>query len=32
LLAVAKIVFFSVVLVGGGMLLYALGRRRARLD
>jgi glutamate:GABA antiporter len=30
-LAVAKVVFFSVVLIGGGMLLYALGRRRARL-
>ena len=29
-LAVAKVVFFSVLLIGGGMLLYALGRRRAR--
>lgn len=31
-LAIAKVVFFSVVLIGGGMLLYSLGRRRARLD
>jgi len=31
-LAVAKVVFFSVLLIGGGMLLYAVGRRRARLD
>jgi len=30
LLAVAKIVFLSVLLIGGGMLLYAVGRRRAR--
>jgi amino acid transporter len=30
LLAVAKVAFFSVVLVGGGMLLYAVGRKRAR--
>jgi amino acid transporter len=30
LLAVAKVVFFSVVLIGGGMLLFALGRRRPR--
>src|SRR5271169_4633024 len=31
LLAVAKIVFLSVLLIGGGMLLYAVGRRRARV-
>jgi amino acid transporter len=30
-LAVAKIIFFSVLLIGGGMLLYAAGRRRARV-
>jgi len=30
-LAVAKVVFFSVLLIGGGMLLYAAGRRRARI-
>jgi amino acid transporter len=30
-LAVAKVVFFSVLLIGGGMLLYAVGRRRARI-
>jgi len=29
-LAVAKVIFFSVVLIGGGMLLYVVGRRRAR--
>jgi glutamate:GABA antiporter len=29
LLAVAKVVFFSVLLIGGGMLLYAVGRKRA---
>jgi len=28
---VAKIVFLSVLLIGGGMLLYAVGRRRARV-
>jgi len=28
-LAVAKVVFFSVLLIGGGVLLYAVGRRRA---
>jgi len=32
LLAVAKVLFFSVVLIGGGVLLYALGRIRARAD
>ncbi len=33
LLAVAKVVFFSVVLIGGGMLLYAVGEKacQARL-
>ncbi len=31
-LAVAKVVFFSALLIGGGVLLYALGRRRATLD
>ena len=31
-LAVAKVIFFSVVLIGGGVLLYELGRRRAKLD
>ena len=31
LLAVAKVVFFSVLLIGGGMLLYAVGRRRSRV-
>jgi amino acid transporter len=31
-LAVAKVVFFSVLLIGGGALLYAVGRRRARVD
>ncbi|HEY4960705.1 MAG TPA: APC family permease [Terriglobales bacterium] len=30
-LAVAKVVFFSVLLIGGGMLLYAVGRTRSRL-
>jgi amino acid transporter len=30
-LAVAKVVFFSVLLIGGGMLLYAVGRRRSRV-
>ena len=30
LLAVAKVVFFSVLLIGGGVLLYAIGRRRTR--
>jgi amino acid transporter len=30
-LAVAKVVFFSVLLIGGGMLLYAVGRKRARI-
>jgi amino acid transporter len=30
-LAVAKVVFFSVVLIGGGMLMYALGRKRANM-
>jgi len=29
-LAVAKIVLLSVLLIGGGMLLYAVGRRRAK--
>ena len=29
LLAVAKVVFFSVVLIGGGVFLYIVGRRRA---
>ena len=29
LLAVAKVVFFSVVLIGGGVLLYTVGKRRA---
>ncbi|HEY4930853.1 MAG TPA: hypothetical protein VII23_04710, partial [Terriglobales bacterium] len=29
-LAVAKVVFFSVLLIGGGMLLYVVGRRRSR--
>jgi glutamate:GABA antiporter len=29
-LAVGKVVFFSVLLIGGGMLLYALGKRTAR--
>jgi glutamate:GABA antiporter len=29
-LAVGKVVFFSVLLIGGGMLLYAVGRKRAR--
>jgi amino acid transporter len=29
-LAVAKVVFFSVLLIGGGMLLFALGRKPAR--
>ncbi len=29
LMAVAKVVCFSVVLVGGGVLLYAVGKRRA---
>jgi amino acid transporter len=29
-LAVAKVVFFSIVLIGGGMLLYAVGRKRVR--
>ncbi len=29
-LAVGKVVFFSVLLIGGGMLLYASGKRRAR--
>lgn len=28
-LAVAKVVFFSVLLIGGGVLLYAVGKRRA---
>ena len=32
LLAVAKVIFFSVVLIGGGVLLYAVGRRRAKAD
>ena len=31
LLAVAKVVFFTVLLIGGGMLLYAVGRRRSRV-
>jgi len=31
-LAVAKVVVFSIVLVGGGVLLYAVGRKRARVD
>ena len=31
LLALAKVVFFSVLLIGGGMLLYAVGRRRSRV-
>ncbi|HEY4934218.1 MAG TPA: APC family permease [Terriglobales bacterium] len=30
-LAVAKVVFFSVLLIGGGMLLYAVGKRRSRV-
>jgi glutamate:GABA antiporter len=30
LLAVAKVVFFSIVLIGGGVLLYAMGKQRAR--
>jgi amino acid transporter len=30
-LAVAKVVFFSVLLIGGGMLLYAVGKRTAKL-
>jgi amino acid transporter len=30
-LAVAKVVFFSVLLIGGGMLLYAVGSRRSRV-
>ena len=30
-LAVAKVVFFSVLLIGGGMLLYAVERRRSRV-
>jgi amino acid transporter len=30
-LAVAKIIFFSVLLIGGGMLLYAVGSRRSRV-
>lgn len=29
--AVAKVIFFSVLLIGGGALLYAVGRRRARI-
>jgi amino acid transporter len=29
-LAVAKVIFFSVLLIGGGMLLYAVGRRRPK--
>jgi amino acid transporter len=29
-LAVAKVIFFSVLLIGGGVLLYVVGRRRAR--
>jgi len=32
LLAVAKVVVFSVVLIGGGMILYTVGKRRARLN
>ena len=31
-LAVAKVVSFSVLLVGGGVLLYVVGRRRARVS
>jgi amino acid transporter len=31
-LAVAKVVFFSVLLIGGGVLLYAVGRRRRPAD
>jgi amino acid transporter len=31
-LAVAKVVFFSVLLIGGGVVLYAVGRRRAELE
>jgi amino acid transporter len=31
-LAVAKIVFFSVLLIGGGVLLYGIGKRRAALS
>jgi len=31
-LAVAKVIFFRVLLIGGGVLLYAVGRRRARAD
>jgi amino acid transporter len=31
LLAVTKVTFFSVLLIGGGMLLYAVGRRRSRV-
>ncbi len=30
-LAVAKVIFFSVLLIGGGAILYAVGRRRARI-
>ena len=30
LLAIAKVVFFSLVLIGGGLLLYGVGRKRAR--
>ena len=30
-LAVGKVVFFAVLLIGGGMLLYAVGRTRSRL-
>src|SRR5271166_3430736 len=30
-LAVAKVIFFSVVLIGGGVLLYEVGRKRARI-
>ena len=31
ILAVAKVVFFSVLLIGGGALLYAVGKRRAAM-
>jgi amino acid transporter len=31
-LAVAKVVFFSVLLIGGGMLLYTFGRRRSKIS
>ena len=30
-LAVAKVVVFSIVLIGGGVLLFAVGRKRARI-